>query len=59
MGLINAGTAIGSLLAPPLIGLVLWLSGWRMVFVISGGFGMAVGCVVGHRVSRQSRHVVC
>ena len=41
MGLINAGTAIGSLLAPPLIGLVLWWSGWRMVFVVSGGFGVA------------------
>ena len=41
MGLINAGTAIGSLLAPPLIGLVLWLSGWRMVFFVAGGLGMA------------------
>jgi ACS family hexuronate transporter-like MFS transporter len=41
MGLINAGTAIGSLLAPPLIGLVLFLSGWRMVFLVAGGLGMA------------------
>jgi ACS family hexuronate transporter-like MFS transporter len=41
MGLINGGTAIGSLLAPPLIGLVLFLSGWRMVFFVAGGLGMA------------------
>src|SRR5580704_559471 len=32
MGFINAGTAVGSLLAPPLIGLILFYSGWRMVF---------------------------
>lgn len=41
MGLINAGTAVGSLLAPPLIGLILLHSGWRMVFVVSGALGMA------------------
>jgi len=41
MGLINAGTAIGSLLAPPLIGLVLLFSGWRMVFFVAGGMDLA------------------
>jgi len=41
MGLINAGTAIGSLLAPPIIGLVLLHSGWRAVFVLAGGMGLA------------------
>src|SRR6266704_5944439 len=41
MGVINAGTAVGSLLAPPLIGLVLKLSGWRMVFFVAGGMGLA------------------
>ena len=40
MGLINAGTAVGSVLAPPLIGLVLLHSGWRAVFVLSGAFGL-------------------
>jgi MFS transporter, ACS family, hexuronate transporter len=40
MGVINAGTAVGSLLAPPLIGLVLLLSGWRMVFFVAGGLGL-------------------
>src|SRR5438270_5191533 len=40
MGLINAGTAIGSLLAPPLIGAVLLLSGWRAVFLFAGAAGL-------------------
>jgi ACS family hexuronate transporter-like MFS transporter len=40
MGFINAGTAVGSLLAPPLIGLVLIYSGWRAVFFASGGIGL-------------------
>jgi ACS family hexuronate transporter-like MFS transporter len=40
MGFINAGTAVGSLLAPPLIGIVLLLSGWRMVFFVSGAIGL-------------------
>src|SRR5882724_3065511 len=39
MGFINAGTAIGSLLAPPLIGFVLLHSGWRAVFFSAGGIG--------------------
>ena len=41
MGVINAGTAIGSLLAPPVIGLILLHSGWRAVFVVSGCAGLA------------------
>ena len=41
MGLINAGTAIGSVLAPPVIGIVLLTSGWRAVFLIAGAFGLA------------------
>jgi ACS family hexuronate transporter-like MFS transporter len=41
MGLINAGTAVGSVLAPPLIGFVLLHSGWRAVFVLSGTIGLA------------------
>jgi ACS family hexuronate transporter-like MFS transporter len=41
MGIINAGTAVGSVLAPPLIGTVLMISGWRMVFFASGSIGIA------------------
>jgi ACS family hexuronate transporter-like MFS transporter len=41
MGLINAGTALGSVLAPPLIGFVLLRSGWRTVFFVAGAAGLA------------------
>ena len=41
MGIINAGTAAGSVLAPPLIGIVLLASGWREVFFASGAIGIA------------------
>ena len=41
VGIINAGTAVGSVLAPPLIGFVLLHSGWRTVFYIAGAIGMA------------------
>jgi ACS family hexuronate transporter-like MFS transporter len=40
MGIINAGTAVGSVLAPPLIGLILAISTWRLMFFISGGLGL-------------------
>ena len=40
MGFINAGTAVGSLLAPPLIGIVLIYLGWRWVFFAAGGVGL-------------------
>jgi MFS transporter, ACS family, hexuronate transporter len=39
MGIINAGTAVGSVLAPPLIGIILLTSGWRMVFFAAGAIG--------------------
>lgn len=41
VGIINAGTAVGSVLAPPLIGFVLLHSGWRAVFVSAGVIGLA------------------
>jgi ACS family hexuronate transporter-like MFS transporter len=41
VGIINAGTAIGSVLAPPLIGLVILHSGWRTVFFSAGAVGIA------------------
>ena len=46
MGIINAGTAVGAVVAPPLIALVLvhpsWfhLSSWRWVFFLTGGLGL-------------------
>jgi ACS family hexuronate transporter-like MFS transporter len=41
MGIINAGTAVGSVLAPPLIGAVLLNIGWRAVFLLAGALGLA------------------
>lgn len=41
VGIINAGTAVGSVMAPPLIGFVLLHSGWRMVFFLAGATGLA------------------
>jgi ACS family hexuronate transporter-like MFS transporter len=41
MGIINAGTAVGSVLAPPLIGIMLLTAGWRAVFFASGAVGLA------------------
>jgi MFS transporter, ACS family, hexuronate transporter len=41
MGVINAGTAVGSVLAPPLIGIILLTVGWRMVFFAAGAIGFA------------------
>ena len=41
MGIINAGTAVGSVLAPPLIGIILLTAGWRMVFFAAGAVGVA------------------
>ena len=40
MGLINAGTAVGMIVAPPLIALVLSGADWRSVFFLTGGLGL-------------------
>ena len=40
MGIINAGTAVGAVLAPPLIATILAYSSWRWIFVITGGMGL-------------------
>lgn len=40
MGIINAGTAVGSVAAPPLIALILSHASWRWVFFVTGSFGV-------------------
>jgi MFS transporter, ACS family, aldohexuronate transporter len=40
MGLINAGTAVGAVVAPPFIAVVLGVTNWRWIFVLAGGFGL-------------------
>jgi ACS family hexuronate transporter-like MFS transporter len=41
VGFINAGTAVGSVMAPPVIGFILLHSGWRTVFLAAGAVGFA------------------
>ena len=40
MGIINAGTAVGMIVAPPMIALVLSAADWRSVFFLTGGLGL-------------------
>jgi MFS transporter, ACS family, hexuronate transporter len=40
MGIINAGTAIGAVVAPPLIAAVLGCANWRWIFVLTGAIGL-------------------
>jgi ACS family hexuronate transporter-like MFS transporter len=41
MGLINAGTAVGSVIAPPLLAPIIDNLGWRWVFFLTGAVGLA------------------
>jgi ACS family hexuronate transporter-like MFS transporter len=41
MGIINAGTAVGAVVAPSLVALVLGYTNWRAIFFITGGMGLA------------------
>jgi len=40
MGIINAGTAVGAVAAPPLIATVLGYANWRWIFVLTGSLGL-------------------
>lgn len=40
MGLVNAGTAVGAVTAPPLIALVLLHMSWRWIFFLAGAVGL-------------------
>lgn len=40
MGMINAGTAVGAVVAPPAIAAIIEMSGWRMVFFAAGATGL-------------------
>ena len=40
MGIINAGTAVGAMVAPPLIAVILTYSNWRWIFVFAGALGL-------------------
>jgi len=40
MGIINGGTAVGAVLAPPLIALILTYANWRWIFFATGALGL-------------------
>jgi MFS transporter, ACS family, aldohexuronate transporter len=40
MGIINAGTAVGAVVAPPLIAGILLIASWRWIFVATGLLGV-------------------
>src|SRR5215469_10579079 len=40
MGIINAGTAVGALTAPPLIAGILLFANWRWIFFLTGSIGV-------------------
>jgi ACS family hexuronate transporter-like MFS transporter len=54
MGIINAGTAVGAVAAPPLIAAVLGYTNWRWIFVLTGALGIL--WVVWWRLSSSSTH---
>ena len=40
MGVINAGTSVGAVIAPPFIAVILLHTNWRWIFVVTAGFGL-------------------
>lgn len=58
MGIINAGTAVGALLAPPLIATIILNLNWHWVFFLSGlvGFFWAVWWLSSYREPAQPLH---
>jgi len=40
MGIINAGTSVGAVSAPPLIAVVFSYAGWRWIFIVTGVLGL-------------------
>jgi len=41
MGIINAGTAVGAVIAPPMIAVIILTANWRWVFFATGALGLA------------------
>ena len=51
MGIVNAGTAVGGVVAPPLLALVVTIADWRAVFYLTAVIGLAWAVLVVARVS--------
>jgi ACS family hexuronate transporter-like MFS transporter len=39
-GIVTAGTGIGAIIAPPLVGLLIYYFGWRAAFIVPGAAGL-------------------
>jgi ACS family hexuronate transporter-like MFS transporter len=39
VGIINAGTGLGAILAPPVVAFLILYSGWQMAFIVTGAIG--------------------
>jgi ACS family hexuronate transporter-like MFS transporter len=50
MGIINAGTSVGAVVAPPLIAAIILYANWRWIFVVTGSFGLlwTIGWTLSH-----------
>src|SRR5262245_27366802 len=55
-GIFNSGSSIGSVIAPPLIALIISISNWRWVFFITGLAGLAWTWVWWKLYDRPSQH---
>jgi ACS family hexuronate transporter-like MFS transporter len=40
MGIVNAGTAVGGVIAPPMIAAILGFANWRWIFLLTGAVGL-------------------
>ena len=50
MGIINAGTAVGAVIAPPLLAAIILTANWRWAFIVCGLAGLVMDGVVGARI---------
>lgn len=39
-GILNVGTGVGAMLAPPLVGVIIYYFGWRAAFIATGSIGI-------------------
>ena len=55
-GVYNIGASVGSMIAPPLVVWAILSYNWRAAFLLTGGFGSGLGCivVVALRVAREA-----
>lgn len=58
-GMFNTGSAVGSVLAPPLLALIVVLLNWRWVFIISGTFGIiwVIAWLLSYHVPSKHPHI--